>query len=272
MATTNTRTASGFSLTTKRLVGYSSGEWSLDGVSVASCVFAVAAGSLLANLPTVGTSGDSHPLFGSTWKAFRYRWDHHPKVPKALVFLTVDYLSLDVSEVQEEEADSVAGEEPITSHPNFLVGPGGTDGIAGNFPNNRTVNPSTGRFEGTPRAGAIFDRFGQNITNTAADYNPDVGKFLYFAPGFQLGGVSAAGLERYRVPRGTYSRSYSDTVKPSLAGVGQTVAAPIGAPTLASGWTWLLIRKGYRRLGFVFRINEGYEAGRWNPTIYPAAP
>jgi hypothetical protein len=270
MATTQTRAASGYSLSSKRLLRYIDGEWSQDGVRTASVLYVVSAQSLLTNLPIVGTSGDSHPLFGSSWKAFRYRWRHHDKVSKSLVFLLVEFLSLDVANVQEEEADSVVGEEPITSHPEFLQASGGGAGIAGTFPNNRTVDPATGYFEGTPRDGARFDQFGQNKTKTAADYNPDVGKFLFFAPGFQLGGVSAAGMERYRVPRGTYSRAYTDTIKPNLAGVGKTVAAPVGAPGLAVGFTWLLVRKGYRRLGFLFRVNEGYEAGRWNPTIYPA--
>lgn len=268
MATTTSR---GLSLATKQLVKYLDGEYSIDGTQVASVLYAVTAAGLLASFPNVGPSGDSHPLFGSTWKAFRYRWRHHEKISKELVFLQIDFLSLNVDAVQEEDADSVAGEEPITSNPQFLTATGGGAGIAGTFPLGVTVDPTTGYFSGTPRAGAIFDRFGQNKVQTAADYNPDVGKFLYFAPGFELGGVSATGLERYFVPRGSYTRSWSDTVKPSLANVGKAFATPpVGAPTLASGFDWLLMRLAYRKIGFIYRITEGSQAGRWNPVIYPA--
>ncbi|MDF3056805.1 MAG: hypothetical protein K0R17_1020 [Rariglobus sp.] len=264
-------TSRGLSLATKKLVKYLDGEYSLDGTQVASVLYAVTAAGLISSFPNVGPTGDSHPLFGSSWKAFRYRWRHHDRVSKELVFLQVDFLSLNVASVQEEEADSVVGEEPITSHPEFLTAVGGGPGIAGTFPLGVTVDPATGYFAGTPRDGAIFDRFGQNKVQTAVDYNPDVGKFLYFAPGFQLGGVSATGLERYFVPRGTYARSYSDTVKPSLANVGKAMStAPTGAPTLATGFIWLFMRIGYRKLGFIYRITEGYQAGRWNPVIYPA--
>lgn len=266
-----TTTVRGQSIGIKRLYKYSDGEYGLDGVSIASCIYVVSVANLLSAFPNVGPTGDAHPLFGPSWRAFRYRWRHHERISATLVFLQVDFMSLTVAPVQEEEADSIIGEEPITSHPYFLQSPGGADGIAGNFPNNRTVDPATGLFEGTPRAGAIFDRFGQNKVNTKEDYNPDVGKFLYFAPGFQLSGVSAAGLERYRVPRGTYARSYADTIKPSLAGVGGIkTTPPAGAPSLAAGWSWMLTRIGYRKLGFVYRIGEGYEAGRWNPGIYTA--
>ena len=260
----------------RKVVKYLDGEYSLDGVHSSSVLFAVAVGTnastLLANIPKVGPQGETHPLYGASWRAFRYRWRHHERVSSKIVFLQVDYLAL-VSDEQsgEEEADSVAGDEPITSHPWFLRKDDGP-GIAGTFPNNRTVNPTTGRFEGTPRAGAIFDRFGQNITPTAADYNPDVGKFLYFAPGFELVGQTAAGLERYRVPRGTYARSYVVGERPSLAGVGCVVASPKNAPALATGWSWLLVRKGYRRLGFIYRVGEGYEAGKWLTALYPPLP
>lgn len=259
----------GLSLTTKRLVKYIDGEFGLDGIQVASVLYAVAAGSLLSNLPAIGTSGDSHPLFGATWKAFRYRWRHHDRISSALVFLQVDFLNTVSTAIQEEEADSVAGEESIASHPEFLQTAGGL-GIAGNFPEGKTVNPITGEFLGTPREGVRFEDWGQNKFKERADYNTEVGKFICFLPGFQLAGVNAVGLERYYAPRGTYTRSYSDTVKPSLAGVGKTVSAPSGAPTLASGFTWLRMRIGYRKLGFVYRITEGFQAGRWNAAIYPA--
>lgn len=270
-ATTRVR---GEQFTRRKVVKYLDGEYSLDGVHSSSVLFCVAVGprasNLLANIPKVGPQGETHPLYGPSWRAFRYRWRHHERVSDRFVFLQVDYLALVTDEQSgEEEADSIAGEEPITSHRWFLQGPDGAPGLAGTFPNNRTVNPATGRFEGTPVAGAIFDRFGQNITPTAADYNPDVGKFLYFAPGFQLDGEPAAGLERYKVPRGTYTRSYVVGQRPSLAGVGSVVANPKNAPALASGWAWLLVRKGYRRLGFIYRVGEGYEAGKWLSRLYP---
>lgn len=264
---------------TRKVVKYLDGEYGLDGLQVASVLFAVAPARLLNQLPRVGINGETHPLHGASWRAFRYRWRHHERVSSKLLFLQVDYLNKVVDPAAaEEEADSIAGEEPITSHPWFLQGPGGSDGIAGTFPGGVTVYPADhpevpkrGRFWGSPAVGAIFDRFGQNITPTAADYNPDVGKFLYFAPGFQLDGQAAGGLERYKVPRGTYARAYCVTERPSLAGVGKVVASPTNAPALAAGWAWLLVRKGYRRLGFVYRVGEGYEAGKWLSALYPAA-
>lgn len=265
----------GEQFTTRQVIKYLDGEYSLDGLRTASVLFLVALGTrgsnLLSQLPRVGLRGEQHPLYGPAWRAFRYRWRHHERVGDKFVFLQVDYLSTTVdANAAEEEADSIAADEPILSHKHFLQGPlGGSDpGLAGVFPNNRTVNPSTGRFEGTPAVGAIFDRYGQNITPTAVDYNPDVGKFLYFAPGFQLAGEAAGGLERYRVPRGTYARSYITTTRPSLAGVGLRYSNPKNSPALASGWGWLMVRKGYRRLGFVYRVGEGYEAGKWLSRLY----
>lgn len=273
-ATTKIR---GEQFTKRKVVKYLDGEYGLDGVHSASVLFAVAVGTaastLLANIPKVGPQGETHPLYGASWRAFRYRWRHHERVSSKLVFLQVDYLSL-VNDEQsgEEEADSIAGEEPITSHPWFLKKDSGA-GIAGTFPNNRTIDPATKRWEtsNVPAFGAIFDTEG-TLQPGAADYNPDVGKFLYFAPGFQLAGQTAAGLERYKVPRGTYTRSYVVGTRPSLAGVGSIVAAPTNAPVLASGWSWLLVRKGYRRLGFIYRVGEGYEAGKWLSALYPPLP
>lgn len=272
-----TTTLRGQDLGAKQLLKYLDGEYSLDGSQKADVVFAVNASSLLANLPTVGAAGDLHPIFPN-FRAWSYRWRHDPKISLSVVFLTVSYFAGPATSgtiVQEEEADSIAGEEPITSHPNFLQDQTtGGQGIAGEFPLGVTIDPDPasetyGYFTGTPGAGVHFDTFGQNVNADAEDYNANVGRFLFFAPGFKLGGVSAAGLERYYVPRGTFSRSFSTTTKPSLAGVSRVWAPPQGAPALATGYTWLLTRRGYVYQGPVYRVKETYEAGKWNTVIYP---
>ncbi len=274
----------GTSLGSRHLYKYLNGEYSLDGVSTAGVIYVVSGASLLSSLPRVGPSGETHPLFGSPYRAQTYQWAHHPKVSLQVVFLTVFYQAppSQGAGIEENEADSIAGEEAITSHPQFLQSSGGGAGIAGKFPGNRTVTPGDGRadpttytgnegyFEGTPRTGAVFDVYGQNLSPTAADYNANVGKCLYFAPGFELSGELAVGLERYYVPRGTFARSYTTTVKPTLAGVGKIASTPVNAPALAKGYTWLLTRRSYRTTGYIYRVTENYQAGRWLKAIYAA--
>lgn len=260
----------GQSLSGRIVYKYLDGEYLPDGFRRADVVYAVPAAQLISRLPAIGT--ETHPLLGANWKAYTYRWRHHERLSKDLVFLQVAYVSAETA-VQEDEADSIAGEEPITSHPNFLAVSGG---IAGNFPNNRTVDPLTGKFEGTPRPGAKFQQTGQNAVNTAADYREDVGTFLGFLPGCVIssGGTDypLVGLERYYVPRGTFTRSYSTYAAPSLAGVGgQATTAPHKAPALASGYTWLLIRRSYKRVGLIYRVSETWHAGKWNTALYPTS-
>lgn len=260
----------GQDISARKLFKYLDGEYLPDGFRRASVIYSVPAANLVSTLPVVGT--EAHPLLGSNWRAYTYRWRHHEKISKSLVFLQVDYISAETA-IQEDEADSIAGEEPITSHPNFLAV---SDGIAGNFPNLRTVNPDTGRFEGTPRAGAKFQQAGQNKYPAAADYREDVGTFLAFLPGATIdaGGTPypLAGLERYYLPKGTYTRSFSTLSQPSLAGVGsQCSTPPHRAPGLSSGFNWLLMRRGYRRLGLIYRVTELWWAGKWNAAIYPVS-
>ena len=286
----------GESLNTRTLIKYLDGTFNPDGSYTCEAIFAVSADSLLTSLPVViapdGTPGEEHPLFPD-FQAKTFRWNHHPRVSAQVVFLTITYEALPTeTAIEEDEADSIAGEETIESHPAFLNSPGGGFGIAGEFPNGRTVTPAggispgnpnsginpspnpqagvvgPGYFEGFPRDGAIFDTFGQNLVATASDYNTNVGKFLFFAPGFALNGVIATGLERYFLPRGTYSRSFSTGIKPSLAGVGKLNGNPPNAPLLGQGYTWLLTRRSYRTTGFVYRVTEQYMAGQWNPAIY----
>lgn len=269
----------GNSLGNRVLVKYLSGQYDLDGTLTADAIFAVSAAALLASFPVVstptGAQGEPHPLF-SGFFARSFRWNHHPRVSAQVVFLTITYEAApQFAGAEEDEADSIAGEEPIESHPNFL----GNPGIAGFFPNNRTVTPASvgafvpggpgpGYFEGSPFQGVVFDTFGQNLVATAADYNTNVGKFLFFGPGFMINGILAVGLERYYLPRGTYSRSFSTPIRPSLAGVAGINGNPPNAPLLADGFTWLLSRRSYRTTGFLFRVTEQYLAGRWNPAIY----
>lgn len=258
----------GVDISARKIFKYLDGEYLPDGFRRASVIYSVAAANLVATLPAVGT--EAHPLLGNNWRAYTYRWRHHEKISKSLVFLQVDYVSAETA-VQEDEADSIACEEAITSHPNFLAV---TDGIAGDFPNLRTVDPATGRFEGTPRPGAKFQQAGQNKFPAAADYREDVGTFLAFLPGATIESEGTpyplAGLERYYLPKGTFNRSYSTLSQPSLAGVGsQCSTPPYRAPALSAGFNWLLMRRSYRRLGLIYRCSEVWWAGRWNAVIYP---
>jgi len=262
-------TRRGVDISSRPVFKYLDGEYLTDGFRRAGVIYSVPAQSLIANLPVVGV--EPHPLFGGNWKAFTYRWRHHEKISKSLVFLQVDYISAETA-VQEDECDSIAAEEPITSHPDFLKESGG---IGGDFPNLRTVDPATGKFEGTPRPGAKFQMYGHNNLPMDAEYREDVGTFLGFLPGATIeasggGTYSLAGLERYLLPQGTYSRAYSTFTQPSLAGVGsQCTTPPYRAPALNSGFTWLLVRRAYRRLGLIYRCSETWRAGKWNAAIYP---
>lgn len=249
---------------------YLDGEYMQDGFRRAGVIYAVPLANLVAAFPVLGPSAETHPVLGTDWKAYTYRWRHHEKISVSLVFLQVDYISANTA-VQEDEAGSIAGEEPITSHVDFLKTSGG---IAGDFPNLRTVDPATGKFEGTPRPGSKFQQAGQNKYPAAADYREDVGTFLAFLPGANIT-VSGtdyplAGMERYLLPNGTFSRSFSTFTQPSLAGVGsQCTTPPNGSPALAAGFNYLLTHRVYKRVGLIYRVAEQWRAGKWNAAIYP---
>jgi hypothetical protein len=195
-------------------------------------------------------------------------------------------LPLDV----EEENAAIATEEPITSAKNFLqtLDPediGGTpiDAITqpldGAWPAVDdvaiSVDPATGRFplntalDGylTPGNKAIFDTFGQNKNPLANDYNPNVGKFLYFAPGSPL-----VGLESYLIARQEYSYSYASATKPDITQVGRFIAQPPGIETAPAGsYNYLLVAVRYRRSGAVYRVTETWRLSGprgWSPLIY----
>lgn len=259
----------GLAIGSRPVFKFLDGEYLPDGFRRAGVIYAVPLVNLVSNFPVVGT--EIHPVLGSNWKAYTYRWRHHEKISKSLVFLQVDYISAETA-IQEDEADSIAAEEPITSHPNFLNDLSGSPAIAGSFTSGVTVDPATGKFTGTPRAGVKFQRAGQNKTPAAVDYREDVGTFIGFLPGATLGGASIAGLERYLLPQGTFTRSFSTFGAPSLAGVGsQTSGTPYRAPALNTGFGWLLVRRGYKRLGLIYRVTETWRAGRWHPVIYPVS-
>lgn len=276
----------GLSLATPFPVRYSEGRRNADGTMETDVTFAVATESLMSNLPARGVT--VHPLW-SNFKADLFTWN----TPlKGITLLRVFYLAVipvtltpgsplpfDV----EEEASNFIAEEPIQTAPNFLEAAGGLDAlcppISGVWPTqtidgvarNVTVDPATGRWptvSGAPlRVGnrAIFDTFGQNLTPTASDYNPNVGRFLYFAPGSPL-----VGVEAYVLPRGEWAFSYATDTQPNLSDVGK-IGTPPGLSAPSAPINYLLVGRRYRRTGFVYRVQEIWRRSGprgWSTKLY----
>jgi hypothetical protein len=283
-------------LTAPYPVRYSEGRRNADGTMETDVTFAIATSLLMANLPTRGVS--AHPLW-SDFKADLFTWS----TPLAgVTLLRVFYVSatapaltpgsvlpLDV----EEEANNIASEQPITTAANFLVAAGGLDPIVplltaaggstawpttGSPAYAVTVDPATGRWpglaadgSGTPHVAgnqAVFDTFGQNKDPAANDYNPNVGRFLYFAPGSPF-----VGQESYLLPLGEWSYSYSTPVQPNLSDAGRIRLSPPGLPAPAAPINYLCTAMRYRRSGAVYRVAVNWRRSGprgWNPRIYPA--
>jgi hypothetical protein len=289
-------TIRGNPLTTPTPVRFSEGRRNSDGTLETDVTFAISTGLLFSAVNAVAQRGVStHPVW-SNFKADLYTWS----TPiQGITLLRVFYvavipvtltpgtaLPLDV----EEEADNTVTEEPITTLPNFLVASGGMpaicplydeDGNETDWPTVTidgtdypvTVDPATGRFPAGSGVtyivgnGAIFDTFGQNTTPTANDYNPNVGRFLYFAPGSPF-----VGTEAYRIARGRWAFSYATTTQPNLSNAGK-IGTPPGLPTPATPVNYFLAAMRYRRTGFVYRAAQAWDRSGprgWNPKIYAA--
>lgn len=274
-------------------VRYSEGRRNGDGTMEADVTFAVATSLLMANLPQRGVS--AHPLWPN-FKADLFTWS----TPlKGVTLLRVNYvavipvtltpgasLPLDV----EEEASNIATEQPITTAANFLVAADGLDPIvplytAAGSPTSWpttgspayavTVNLATGRWPGlnadgsgtahVAGNGAVFDTFGQNRSPGANDYNPNVGRFLYFAPGSPF-----VGQESYLLPLGAWSYAYATATQPNLANAGR-IGTPPGLSAPAAPLNYLCSALRYRRTGAVYRVSvEWRRSGPrgWNPKVY----
>lgn len=252
----------GQALSTKRLYKYLDGEVQADGSKRAGIVYVVKASELLDELPERGV--DTHPLFGSAWVNTSSAWRHHDRLSASCVFLTEFYTCPSGSTEQEEEADSTANQEPIETNVNFAT-------LAGTA--------------AAPALGAIWrdsqGRVKVRTNNTGPVYTTDFGYDANTAvfERFQLAAMAGspsytlAGAEAYLVPKGNYTRSYTSTTKPSLAGVGTIQGTtPAGAPTLAAGFVWLSTRIAYRGFPGFYRISESYLAGKWNTGIYATTP
>lgn len=188
-------------------------------------------------------------------------------------------LPLDV----EEEANNSISEEPITTLINFLEDVGDFEAICpplnGAWPTVDgkavTVEPETGRWPMSADLseplkignGAIFDTFGQNKYPDANDYNPNVGRFLYFAPGSPF-----VGQESYVLARGEWSYSYATTTQPNLSDAGK-IGIPPGLSDPGAPLNYLCSAKAYTRRGFVYRARDHWRRSGprgWNPKVYPA--
>lgn len=289
-------TIRGQALTTPYPVRYSEGRRNADGTMETDVTFAIATADLMSNLPVRGVT--EHPLW-SNFKADLWTFSR-PLGPICL--LRVFYvavvpvtltpgsaLPLDV----EEEASNIATEQPIQTAANFLVSAGGLDPIVPLFESNGTtaaswpttgspayavtVNPLTGRWPGFNADGsgtakvagnqAVFDTFGQNRTPTANDYNPNVGRFLYFAPGSPF-----VGQESYLLPLAEWAYSYSTDTQPNLSNAGK-IGTPPGLPAPDAPINYLNTAMRYRRTGAVYRVAVSWRRSGprgWNPKIYPA--
>lgn len=257
-----------------------------DGTMTASVTYAVAKSSLISVLPKRGVT--THPyLDGFVCDDFSWAVQRGNVVLLTVTYIALAPLSSSPSETAlppdiEVECSSIATEEPVTTLPNFLKPVGSLAAIAaptdGAWPvvDSRpvTVDPTTGRFPintttGKPLTisnGAVFDTFGQNKTPSATiDFNPQVGRFLYFAPGSKF-----VGLEAVLVPRGEYRYTYSTLSTPNLSGVGR-IGTPPGAPTLNTGYTWLRTSRTFRKTGLVYRVTESWRVSGprgWMEEIY----
>lgn len=282
----------GLDISTPVAIRYSEGRRNSDGTMETDVLFAVATANLMTNLPERGVS--VHPHW-ENFKADLFTWT----TPlQGVTLLRVFYIAviettltpgsplpLDV----EEEASNTTSEEPITTLTNFLepkevegetldaitapengawptkdFGDGPvpvTVGDDGRFPRNETNDVLI------PGNGAIFDTYGQNKNPAAADYNPNVGRFLYFAPGSPF-----VGLEAYVIPRGEWAFSYSQATQPNLSDAGK-IGTPPGLPDPEAPVNYLCAAMRYRRSGFVYRVQQHWRRSGprgWNPKIYPA--
>lgn len=282
----------GADLTTAKRVKSSEVRRNPDGTMEATVTWAVKTANLFDTgvLPVRGVT--PHP----DWSDFLADvWTSRTPIQGVTLF-TVSYikaipitlvpgeaLPLDV----EEENAAIATEEPITSAKNFLqtISEGGVTIDAITQPTDGawpavddvaiSVDPATGRFPLnnaldaplTPGNNAIFDTYGQNKNPLANDYNPNVGKFLYFAPGSPL-----VGLESYLIARQEYSYSYASATKPDVTQVGRYLKQPPGIQTAPDGdYNYLLTGIRYRRSGAVYRITETWRLSGprgWSPLIY----
>lgn len=264
-----------------------------DGTMGATVTWAIKTSEMIANLPERGVT--EHP----DWSDFKADlWSASTPI-QGVTLLTIYYVSvITVSLVSgdplpldvEEEAGNVVSEEPITTAANFLVSAGGLDPIVPLFESNGTtskawpttgspaysvtVDPSTGRWpvDGSGKAcipgnRAVFDTFGQNKDPLANDYNPNVGRFLYFGPGSPF-----VGLESYLIPRGEWAFSYSTDTQPNLSDVGK-IGTPPGLPAPSSPINYLLTSMRYRRTGAVYRVTQTWRRSGprgWSSKIYSA--
>ena len=273
-------------LATPKPLRFSEGRRNADGTMETDVLWGLKTENLMSQLPTRGFT--AHPVW-TNFKADLFTWS----TPlKGVTLLRVSYLAvipvtltpgsplpLDV----EEEASNFISEEPITTAPNFLAASGGLAAIAppvsGAWPTVDfgagavpvTVDPSTHRWPLVSSAplevanGAVFDTYGQNNKPTAPDYNPNVGRFLYFAPGSPF-----VGVEAYVLPRGEWSFSYATTTQPNLYDVGK-IGLPPGLSAPTAPINYLLVGRRYRRTGFVYRVQEVWRRSGprgWNAKLY----
>jgi hypothetical protein len=284
-------TLRGQSLETPFPVRYSEGRRNADGTMETDVTFAVATSVLMANLPTRGVS--VHPLW-ENFKADLFTWST-PLMGVTLLrvfYLAVIPVTLTPGEALpldvEEEASNIGSEQPITTAANFLVTAGGLDpivpvttsaGASASWPTTGspadavTVDPATHRWPasgGLPLVagnGAVFDTFGQNNNPLANDYNPNVGRFLYFAPGSPF-----VGQEAYYLPLAEWAYSSSTDTQPNLSDVGG-IGTPPGLPEPTAPINYLNVAMRYRRTGFVYRVAVNWRRSGprgWNAKIYPA--
>lgn len=280
-------------------VRFSEGRRNSDGTVETDVTYAVSTDYFWANFATWPARGVTEHPHSAAFKADIYTWTT-PVQGVTLVrvlFIAVipveltpgEALPLDV----EEEASNSITEEPVTTLRNFLksytegavtypaIVPVKTSaGVDTNWPTVTigadtypvTVDPATGRWPasgGQPlvaQNGAVFDTFGQNNNPLASDYNPNVGRFLYFAPGSPF-----VGQEAYVRPVGEWAFSYATTTQPNLSNVGK-IGTPPGLPEPTDPINYLLSAMAYRRTGFVYRARQGWRRSGprgWNESIYP---
>jgi len=168
------------------------------------------------------------------------------EVTRVFVFAPASAASYDY------ECTAVASEEPIETHPAFLVS---ATGFA------TSIVTAAGGYltQGASSGGAIFDQDGIFL-----GFNKDATGNL-------------AGVRSYLSPQVSFKVKYATNNRPSSGvqtSIG-TIASPLNAPAIGGGKNWLLTEVNWSNAGNgsdgIYEVSQGYRLsgeGGWNTNIY----
>jgi hypothetical protein len=195
-----------------------------------------------------GTIGSSLVVDGAVY----YESSNSSDAKDGLVEVTRVFVYAPASATSYDyECTAVASEEPIETHPAFLVSATG-------FPTS-IVTASGGYITNGASGGAVFD---------------EDGIFL----GFNKDALnSLAGVRSYLSPQVSFKVKYATNNRPSSGvqtSIG-TIASPLNAPAIGGGKNWLLTEVNWSNAGNgsdgIYEVSQGYRLsgeGGWNTNIY----